>query len=60
MILNVQNEISDYWDTQDITPSYLISKYITRDRFQELYIRYWTTLSRKKGPYEQIGLLPNH
>jgi hypothetical protein len=60
MIINIQNKISDYWDTRDTTPNHPISKYITRDRFQELYIRYRITLLRVKGPYEQVEFLPNY
>jgi hypothetical protein len=39
IILYVDNEIADYWNIRDFTPSYLIASYISRDRFQELYIR---------------------
>jgi hypothetical protein len=36
--LHIDSEIIDYWATKDITPEYLITKYLGRNRFQELYI----------------------
>jgi hypothetical protein len=39
MTLHVDNEITDYWTTKDMTPKYPITKYLSRDRFQELHIR---------------------
>jgi hypothetical protein len=33
MTLYIENEITDYWNTQKVTLIYPISKYITRDRF---------------------------
>ena len=39
MTLYIMNEISDYWDTSKITPDHPIVTYISRNRFQELYIR---------------------
>ena len=37
--LVVLNEISDYWDKTKIIPMHEITKWIARDRFQELYMR---------------------
>ena len=31
MTLHIDNEIADYWNTSDTTPSHPITKYITRD-----------------------------
>jgi len=36
MTLYIDNEITNYWNTRDFTPSYLIISYMSRDRFQEL------------------------
>jgi hypothetical protein len=38
MTLYMENEIPDYWNRQPAIPDHSISRYITRDRFQELYI----------------------
>jgi Transposase IS4 len=38
MTLYIENKIADYWNTQKVILIYPISKYITRDRFQEFYI----------------------
>ena len=38
MTLYVENEISDYWKTSKNGLIYLIREYISRDRFQELYM----------------------
>jgi hypothetical protein len=55
MTLNVQNEISDYWDTRVCTPSHHITKHMSRDRFQELHIRFWCYGSDARGPYEKVS-----
>ena len=39
MSLHVENEIADYWNTKDMTPEHLITKFLSRNRFQELYMR---------------------
>jgi hypothetical protein len=33
MSLYVENEIVDYWNTKDMTPEYLITKFLSRNRF---------------------------
>ena len=33
MTLHVDNEITDYWNIRDFTPSYPIISYMSRDRF---------------------------
>jgi hypothetical protein len=55
MILYVDNEIADYWNTRDFTPSHPITSYISRDRFQELYmcIRFYG--NQEQGPYEKVA-----
>jgi hypothetical protein len=54
MTLYVCNEISDYWNTKDFIPLYPISKEISRDRFQELYIRVRLVRSGATGPYARV------
>jgi hypothetical protein len=53
MTLHVENEISDYWNTSNITPNHYIQKYMTRDRFQELHLRFRCHGSNTSGPYEK-------
>jgi hypothetical protein len=36
--LYIENEIADYWNTKDMTPEYPITKFLSRNRFQELHI----------------------
>jgi nitric oxide reductase large subunit len=38
MSLYIENEIADYWDTNNMTPEYPITKFLSRNRFQELHI----------------------
>ena len=40
MTIFICNEISDYWSTSEFTPLHPITKYMARDRFQELHIRF--------------------
>jgi hypothetical protein len=39
MSLHMNNEITDYWVIKDMIPEYPITKYLSRNRFQELHIR---------------------
>jgi hypothetical protein len=58
MTLYTCNEISDYWDTKDFTPTYPISKEMTRDRFQELHMRVRLARKEASGPYAKVSLFP--
>jgi Transposase IS4 len=58
MTLHIENKIADYWNTQKATPIHSISKYITRDRFQELYIRFCYKEPESKGPYGRVCSTP--
>ena len=59
MTLNVQNEITDYWSTsKEARPFHPISRYMSRNRFQELYMRFRIHRSREKGVYEKVLLNP--
>jgi len=55
MTLHVDNEIVNYWNTRDFTPSYLIVSYMSRDRFQELYIRVRFHGNQEQGLYEKVA-----
>jgi hypothetical protein len=55
MILYVCNEISDYWDTHNNILVHLITKEISRNRFQELHIRVQLAEKEAKGFYAKIS-----
>jgi len=54
--LYVCNEISDYWDIKDFIPIHPISKEMSRDRFQELYICIWLAGKEAVGLYAKVSL----
>ena len=53
--LYVKNEIVDYQKVKGFVPLYLISKTISRDRFEELYIRIRLASNKVKGPYKKVS-----
>ena len=55
MTLHEDNEIVDYWTTKEITPDHLITKYLSRDRFQELYIYVRFYGEEEKGLYAKVS-----
>jgi hypothetical protein len=57
MTLYVINEILDYWDTSSFTPDYSITSYMSRNRFQELYIRVRLAGSEAEGPYAKVSFI---
>jgi hypothetical protein len=54
MTLHVDNEIADYWSTKDMAPEHPITKYLSRDRFQELHMRMRFHGEEAEGPYEKV------
>ena len=58
MTLVVLNEISDYWDKTKIMPTHEITKWISRDRFQELHIRVRLAGMEADGPYTKVSKAP--
>ena len=54
MTIHVENELSDYWNTSKDSPIHSISKHISRDRFQELHIRWRYHRTDASGPYEKV------
>ena len=54
MTLYVDNEIVDYWSTKDMTPEHLITKYLSRDRFQELYMCVRLHGEKEEGAYQKV------
>lgn len=40
MTIHVENEIGDYWNTSELAPIHSISKYLSKDRFLELHMRF--------------------
>lgn len=55
MTLYICNEITDYWDTKDFTPIHPISKEMSRNRFQELYMRIRLAGKEAVGPYAKVS-----
>jgi len=55
MTLFVCNEIYDYWNTNGLTPIHPISAEMSRDRFQELYIRVQLAGNEAIGPYNRVS-----
>ena len=54
MTLYIDNEIADYWSTKYMTPEHPITKYLSRDRFQELHIRVRLHREEEEGAYEKV------
>jgi hypothetical protein len=54
--LYIYNKISDYWDIKDFISIHPISKEISRDRFQELYIRIQLAGKKAIGLYTKVSL----
>ncbi len=55
MTLYKDNEIADYQSTKDMTPKHLITQYLSRDRFQELYMRVRFHGKEDKGAYKKVS-----
>lgn len=55
MTLVVCNKIADYWNTKEYMPIHPISSYISRDRFQELYIRVRIHRKEARGAYAKVS-----
>jgi hypothetical protein len=55
--LYICNEISDYWDTRSFTPIYPITEEMSRNRFQELYIRVRLAGKEAVGPYAKVSYI---
>ena len=55
MTLHVDNEITDYWNTNRMTPFHPISTILSRDRYQELHMRVRIHSPRDQGPYSKVS-----
>jgi hypothetical protein len=51
------NEILDYWDISSFIPDHLITSYMSRNRFQELYICVRLAGSVAEGPYAKVSFI---
>jgi hypothetical protein len=58
MSLYMENEIADYWNIKDMTPEYPITKFLSRNRFQELHMRMRFYGNQEQGPYEKVANNP--
>jgi hypothetical protein len=56
MTYNIQYEISDYWSDKDYMAYYDITKYMARDRFQELHMRVRLAGDEASGPYQRVEI----
>ena len=54
MTLYIDNEIANYWNIRGFVPLHPIISYISRDRFQELYIRMRFHGNQEQGQYEKV------
>lgn len=50
------NKIEDYWDTRLDTPYHHFTKFMARDRFQELRMRYRTASPEIKDIYKRVSI----
>jgi hypothetical protein len=57
MTLHVDSEIADYWAIKDMTPEHPITKYLGRNRFQELHMRVRFHGNQEQGPYEKVAFI---
>lgn len=51
------NRVEDYWDTRSGTPYHHITKYMARDRFQELKMRYRICGPETTDIYQRVSLI---
>jgi hypothetical protein len=58
MTLHVENKIADYWNISRNISFHLISKHMTRNRFQELYIYFRYIELGIKGLYTRVNYYP--
>jgi hypothetical protein len=58
MTLVVLNEISDYWDKTKITLTHEVTKWMARDRFQELHMRVRLAGMAAEGAYAKVSKAP--
>jgi hypothetical protein len=56
MTLYPLNQISDYWDIGYITPYHHITQSISRNRFQELHMRYRVGDPKERDIYNRVFL----
>jgi hypothetical protein len=54
MSLHIENEIVDYWNTKDMTPEHPITKFLSRNRFQELHMRVRFHGNQEQGLYAKV------
>lgn len=54
MTIHIENELSDYWNTSNASPIHPISKHMSRNRFQELHMRWRYHDSGASGPYKKV------
>jgi hypothetical protein len=48
------DEIDEYWSTHRVFPSYLVTQYMTRNRFQKLHMRYRVAPTGYKTLWDRV------
>jgi hypothetical protein len=54
MMLFPMDEVSDYWNSNKLFPQHEITKLMTRDRFQELHMRYRVAPAGHKTLWDRV------
>ncbi len=54
MTIVVENEIADYWSTTGLTCIHPFTSYMSRNRFQELHLRFRLWEVGDASPYEKV------
>jgi hypothetical protein len=57
MTLFPMDEIADYWSTNKLFPYHSITQYMTRDRFQELHMRYRVAPAGHKELWDRVSIM---
>ena len=57
MTLFPMDEIADYWSSQKLFPYHYITRYMSRNRFQELHMRYRVAPARHEELWDQVSTM---
>jgi hypothetical protein len=51
------NEVADYWSAKKITPFHYVTRYMARDQFQEIYMRYHMADPSIRDIYKKVCIV---
>ena len=57
MTLFPMDEIADYWSSNKLFPQYSIIQYMSRNRFQELHMRYRVASAEHKELWDRVSIM---